>query len=78
MYFYPFNDTGFGNHLIGDVNNDDIVNIYDVILIIEYILFGSISPNSSLYYMNVADQNNQLQIDVADVLAVINIILNSM
>ena len=62
---YP-DDTNPG--ITGDVNNDDIVNILDVIQVVNIILSGDNSDN--------ADLNSDGIVNVLDIIAVVNIILD--
>ena len=71
--WYCTEDCGGGTCvplLGGDVNNDGMVNVSDVIIVVGMIL-GNISPN------NAADLNNDGAIDVIDVVMIVNEILNS-
>jgi len=54
--------------LLGDLNQDEIVNIQDVILIINLIL------NSN--FNSLADLTQDGQVDVLDIVYILNIILN--
>ena len=56
------------SNLIGDLNNDQIVNILDIVQLINIILSNSFEPN--------ADLNNDGSINVLDIVQLINIILN--
>ena len=56
--------------LFGDLNNDGIVNILDVILLINYIL----NPESTA--INGADINEDGNINIIDIVQLVNIILN--
>ena len=58
-------------HIPGDVNHDGYVNIYDVTLIIDYIL--AMSPNH--FHVAEADMNNDGFINIYDVTLIIDIIL---
>ena len=55
--------------LIGDLNNDSTINVQDIILIINIILYGGDNP--------AGDMNDDGTINVLDVVQVVNIILNS-
>ena len=55
--------------LNGDVNNDGLLNIQDVILIINLVLGDS--------YIDTGDLNDDNEIDVLDVVILVNIILNT-
>ena len=56
------------NQLEGDVNNDSLVNIQDIILIINFILNNE--------YNDLADINLDQDIDVLDIVLLVSIILN--
>ena len=57
--------------MIGDANDDGIINMMDVITVINYILGKSPSPFN---YVN-ADANQDTMISMTDVTKIINIIL---
>ena len=52
----------------GDLNNDDVLNVLDVILLVNFIL--------SQQYSDIADVNGDDILNVLDVITLINIILN--
>ena len=58
------------NHIIGDLNNDGIVNILDIVILVEHIL------SSAAVELEGADINDDGNIDVLDVVQLVNIILN--
>ena len=57
------------NSILGDVNDDGIINIQDVILTVNIIL-------NSLAYNETADLNGDSVVDVLDVINIVNLILN--
>ncbi len=59
--------------IIGDVNNDQTINIQDIILIINFIL-GSLTPNEDQRIKS--DLNLDYLINIQDVLLIINLINN--
>ena len=63
-------DNHFTNHLIGDINLDEDVNIQDVIMVVSLII--NLEP-----YMLESDLNSDGYIDVLDILILINIILDN-
>jgi thermolysin len=66
--------VGVGDPLfLGDVNDDSIINIQDIILIVG-ILLGSYEPNED--QLINADINQDNIIDVLDIVLIINIIFN--
>ena len=58
--------------MLGDINSDNILNVQDVVLLINFIL-GSLDPTDSEYY--AADLNSDGILNVQDVVILINIIL---
>ena len=58
------------NHIIGDLNNDQIVNILDIVILIEHIL------NPSDEGLDGADINDDGDVNILDVVQLVNIILN--
>ncbi len=68
MYFIPFESNS-----IGDLNSDDIVNIFDIIILIECILFDDYS-NLSFFYLDV---NVDGEVNIVDVIYIVNVILNN-
>ena len=60
------------NSASGDVNNDGVVDISDVVLTVNYIL-GS---TSAVFNQDAADINKDGNIDISDVVALVNMILN--
>ena len=54
--------------LLGDINQDGLVNIQDIILIITIILEGN--------FLSVADLNGDDSVNVQDIISLVNIILN--
>ena len=63
-----FNNFNFLNsRTLGDINDDGLVNVQDIILLVNFILSGESNSN--------ADINNDDLINVIDVIQVVNIIL---
>ena len=60
--------------IIGDSNNDSIVNVVDIIKIINYILDNDIilSP----YELFASDLTMDNMIDISDVVSIVNIIID--
>ena len=54
--------------LLGDINNDNSINIQDVVLTVNIVLLNE--------YNSFADLNSDNFVDVLDVILIINIILN--
>ena len=69
MFYIEFNSIQNS----GDINNDEYINIYDVILLVEYLL--SIDSSNSFYdYMDI---NNDNEINIIDVIQLVQLILFS-
>ena len=66
---YVFNQESFDN-IIGDFNNDEIINVLDVIILVEHIL----SP--ATVELDGADINDDGNVDVIDIILLVNLILN--
>ena len=58
------------NYIIGDLNNDGIVNILDIVILVEHIL----SP--AAVELEGADINDDGDVNILDVVQLVNIILN--
>lgn len=67
-------DTGFTGILMGDVNNDDLVNVLDVVRTMNIILIIDLPPTD--FELLAADINGDDMINVQDIILIINIILN--
>tara|TARA_B100000686_G_C16418576_1_gene775963 strand:- start:187 stop:687 length:501 start_codon:yes stop_codon:yes gene_type:complete len=61
------------NGVLGDINQDSIVNILDVVLLINFIVS---SENLSDNQLSSSDMNTDGIINILDVVLIINIILN--
>jgi len=66
---YVFNQE-FSNNMIGDLNNDETINILDVVILVEYIL----SP--AAIELDGADINDDGNVNVIDVVLLVDLILN--
>ena len=60
--------------IAGDVNNDSLINILDVIQTVNIILGAN--PNPTDYELWAADMNQDGNIDILDVVLIVNTILN--
>ena len=56
------------NNIFGDINNDELINILDVILVVNLVLTEN--------YDQIADINSDNEINILDVIAIVNLILN--
>jgi hypothetical protein len=57
----------------GDINDDEILNIQDIIQLINYIL-DDVEPNQD--WLNLADMNEDGNINIQDIILIVEIILN--
>ena len=67
-YFFGSCEIADSSNLQGDINNDGVLNVVDVVSIVDVILYDS-------EYNDTADYNNDGIINVVDIIAIINIIL---
>ena len=66
--------TSSTDGIAGDVNNDSLINILDVIQTVNIILGTNSNPND--YELWAADMNQDSNIDILDVVLIVNTILN--
>lgn len=59
--------------LCGDVNEDGVVNVLDIISMVNYILGGTVDP----FNLDAADINADDAINVLDIIGIVNIILQT-
>ena len=57
-------------YILGDVNNDSLLNVLDVVLLVNIVLYSD-------EYNQTADMNNDGILNVLDIVLLVNIILNS-
>ena len=65
-FLYQFLDIG-SNELLGDINNDQIVNILDIIVIVDYVINNE--------YISIADVNADNTLNILDIILIVNIII---
>ena len=65
--YYPINNDCFIN---GDINNDSIINILDIVQIVNLIIWENVILDCN------ADINSDNEIDVLDIISIINLIIN--
>ena len=70
---YVVDFTLDNSYELGDVNDDNSINIIDIIIVVEFIL--DIEDPSEQEFL-VSDVNADLSIDVFDILMIIDIILS--
>tara|TARA_B100002052_G_scaffold95396_1_gene88035 strand:+ start:398 stop:4249 length:3852 start_codon:yes stop_codon:yes gene_type:complete len=68
-YFFGSCEISESSSSQGDINNDGVINVVDVVSIVEIIIYNS-------EYIDTADYNNDGIINVVDIIGIINIILN--
>ena len=69
-----FNNFYIGETLIpGDINSDNIINILDVVLVVNFILENTTPTNEELW---TSDLNQDTIINIQDIILLINLILN--
>ena len=59
--------------MLGDLNFDEIINILDVVILVNFILDNN-EPNNNEFL--ASDINGDNQLNVLDVIQLINLILN--
>ena len=70
---YVINElSGFNGGVLGDVNQDGVINILDIINVINFILGGS--PTSDEFVLSDVNQDNI--INILDVVLLVNLIIN--
>ena len=69
---YVIDELIYNNSLIGDINNDEVINILDVILLINFII-GTSEPSSNDIISSDLNQDGIL--NVLDIVILVNIIL---
>ena len=65
--------TGNNQGLLGDINNDSIINVLDVIQTVNIIL--GLNPSPTDYELWAADLNQDGYIDILDIVLIVNTIL---
>ena len=62
-----------GDMMLGDINEDTILNVLDIVMMVNFVL-GADSPTNSEF--NAADMNDDNTLNVLDVVLLVNLILN--
>ena len=65
---------GCDNQLLGDANNDTLINVIDIVTIVSFILDGNL--NFEDCNILASDYNQDQQLDVLDIIEIINVILS--
>ena len=61
--------SNYPSSMPGDINNDEIVNILDIVQLVNMILSGEYAEN--------ADLNSDGSVNILDIVQIVNIILSS-
>ena len=64
---------GSSEGIAGDVNNDSLINILDIIQTVNIILGANLNPTD--YELWAADMNQDGNIDILDIVLIVNMIL---
>ena len=64
----------YSSYIVGDVNQDGLINVTDIVTIINFVLGNSVPTNDEF---TAADMNVDGIINILDVVEVVNIILGS-
>ena len=62
-----------GNLMLGDINEDSLLNILDIVMMVNFVL-GSDNPTNSEF--NASDMNDDGVLNVLDIVVLLNLILN--
>jgi len=65
---------GCDDQLLGDANNDNLINVIDIVTIVNFILDGNL--NFEDCNILASDFNQDQEVDVLDIIEIINIILS--
>mgnify|MGYP003326972032 FL=1 len=63
-----------GSALSGDINSDEVLNVLDLVMLVNFVLGDSTPTNSEL---NVSDLNNDGTLNVLDIVTLVNLILDN-
>ncbi|MAM45027.1 MAG: hypothetical protein CL703_05020 [Chloroflexi bacterium] len=74
FYFDNFYIHGYSRFMKGDINQDNSINIYDLIMLIEFIILGNTLPDQ---IFPLADINFDNIINSDDIVSLIYLIMNS-
>ncbi len=72
FYFDDINIMGYQRFFKGDLYQDQILNVYDLLVLIEYAVFNSVTPVDLL---PVADMNSDGSVDIDDIGPLIALIM---
>ena len=66
----------FSDYQNGNLNNDELIDIFDIILLVSYIL-GNLNDYNEALFLSSGDLNSDEMIDVSDILLLVDFILNN-
>ena len=72
FYFDDINIRGYQRFFKGDLYRDQILNVYDLLVLIEYAVFNSVTP---IDLLPVADMNSDGSVDIDDIGPLIALIM---
>ena len=72
FYFDDINIRGYQRFFKGDLYQDQILNVYDLLVLIEYAVFNSVTPVGLL---PIADMNSDGSVDIDDIGPLITLIM---
>tara|TARA_B100000470_G_scaffold28550_2_gene18706 strand:+ start:36 stop:2288 length:2253 start_codon:yes stop_codon:yes gene_type:complete len=74
FYFDNFYIHGYSRFMKGDINQDNSINIYDLIMLIEFVILGNTLPD---HIFPLADINFDNSINSDDIISLLYLIMNS-
>ena len=74
FYFDNFSINGYSRFMIGDINRDNYLNIYDLVMLIELAVLDITLPDD---LFPLADINIDNNIDYDDIISLIYLIMNT-
>ena len=74
FYFDNFYIHGYSRFMKGDINQDNSINIYDLIMLIEFVISGNTLPD---HIFPLADINFDNSINSDDIVSLLYLIMNS-
>ena len=74
FYFDNFSIHGYSRFMKGDINQDNYIDIYDLIMLIDLMVSGNVVPDN---LFPLADINFDNSINTDDVISLIYLIINS-
>ena len=74
FYFDNFYIHGYSRFMKGDINQDNSINIYDLIMLIEFVILGNTLPD---HIFPLADINFDNSINSDDIVSLLYLIMNS-